>query len=83
MGSWIRLACIGAVGLVLPRLAVEGGLLEQGTVDQMVGALLKQAVERLDGVREKAGEGLRVLVECEALRGEGVLRRLELWEVIR
>ncbi|ORY81205.1 armadillo-type protein, partial [Leucosporidium creatinivorum] len=69
VGSWVRLACISSVKSVLPHLACSApALLEQEWVDQAVGALLKQAVERLDNVREKAGEVLRCLVECEELR---------------
>jgi hypothetical protein len=71
---------------VLPHLARSAPtLLEQDWVDQALGALLKQAVERLDNLREKAGEALRCLVECEELRGSAGarLRALEVFEEIR
>lgn len=86
VGSWVRLACISSLKTVLPLLARSPPqLLEQEWVDQAVGALLKQAMERLDTLREKAGEALRCLIECEELRrSEGPrLRALEVFEEIR
>lgn len=61
VGSWVRLASIGAVGACIPALG--GRLLDQKRLDQTVAALLKMGVERLDGVREAAGKTLEELVK--------------------
>lgn len=69
---------------MLPYLArFAPSLLKQEWVDQVVGALLKQAAERLDNLREKAGEALRYLVECDELRKSEGLRALDIFEAIR
>ena len=86
VGSWIRVACIEGVQLVLPHLARHSPQsLEQDVLDQAISALMKQGVERLDNVREKAGEALRSLVDCGELRSrDGAhLRGLKLFEDIR
>ena len=83
VGSWVRASTIGAFS----ALVCAGTLLSgrgQGVVDCAVGAMAKQAVERLDGVREAAGRGLMEMWERRGRIDEGgeLMRAREVWEGI-
>lgn len=89
VGSWVRASTIGAFS----ALVCAGTLLSgrgrgrqggQGVVDCAVGAMAKQAVERLDGVREAAGRGLMEMWGRGGRADEGgeLMRAREVWEGI-
>lgn len=61
VGSWIRLASVSAVRRILARLTAYS-MLDQATVDKAIAACLKQAMERLDSVREVAGLALTEII---------------------
>ncbi|KAI5480996.1 tubulin-specific chaperone D [Pseudohyphozyma bogoriensis] len=49
----------------------RGDSLGQEVLDTAISSLLKQAVEKLDGLRERAGKTLEVLASLECLRWSG------------
>lgn len=80
VGSWVRIVCM--VGFV-DLLAAHGASVPMAAVESMVGAILKQAVERIDAVREVAGAELArlgtVLPSCASLSGIEALRPIRSW----
>ena len=69
VGSWVRIACVrglaGSAALLLahaPRLGAPfAAYLPAPRFHAAVAGILKQGVERLDNVRQAAGEQLRAL----------------------
>jgi hypothetical protein len=70
VGSWIRIACIrGLTSFIEILFSHADGIpdfeayLPPGLYHEAIGGILKQGVERLDGVRQEAGEHfLRLLL---------------------
>ena len=63
VGSWIRIACIQGLTSFSQVLFSQAGditnfeeYLPSALYHEAVGGILKQGVERLDGVRQEAGE---------------------------
>ncbi|KDQ11508.1 hypothetical protein BOTBODRAFT_457108 [Botryobasidium botryosum FD-172 SS1] len=70
VGSWIRLACIEGVGSVSQCFLENSGTLQPfedwlplNSYHEAIGRILKQGVERLDNVRQKAGEQIMTIVQ--------------------
>lgn len=74
VGSWVRLVSIAAVECTFAALArgssrlAQLSLFDQDQLDVAVSSLLKQAVERLDKLREAAGQALERMFGLEAAR---------------
>ncbi|SCV68104.1 BQ2448_225 [Microbotryum intermedium] len=62
VGSWVRLSAIHATSLCLSSRSTSTTM-DQKMFDQLVASLLKQAVGRLDNVRQAAGEVLLDIAE--------------------
>ncbi|KAF8513769.1 TBCD protein [Gautieria morchelliformis] len=72
VGSWIRMACIQGLCVIIellfdigPSLGPSGSLgvwLPPSTYQEVLGGILKQGVERLDNVRRQAGESFMKLL---------------------
>jgi hypothetical protein len=69
VGSWIRIACLRGLtelcGILIPNASTLSGFEEyfpSSKYHDIVGGILKQGVERLDNVRQDAGECFRTLV---------------------
>ncbi|GAA5998840.1 Cin1p [Rhodotorula paludigena] len=88
VGSWVRSATVIAWATLLPMLLPPGAgeLAKQKLVDGVVASIIKQAIEKLDGVREAAGSALMKLWEWQSTRDcEGevvVLRKSDVWREI-
>ncbi|GJN94382.1 hypothetical protein Rhopal_007462-T1 [Rhodotorula paludigena] len=88
VGSWVRSATVVAWATLLPTLLPPGAgeLAKQKLVDGVVASMIKQAIEKLDGVREAAGNALMKLWEWQSTRdcdGEVVvLRNSDVWREI-
>ncbi|KIJ62569.1 hypothetical protein HYDPIDRAFT_157330 [Hydnomerulius pinastri MD-312] len=97
VGSWIRIACIQGLASIIERLFdISGGLSDLSSFlpphryHTVVGRILRQAVERLDNVRQISGECfLRILkhqlpavegAEEWRVKGEELMRELFLSE---
>ncbi|GAA5989158.1 hypothetical protein JCM11641_002542 [Rhodosporidiobolus odoratus] len=89
VGSWVRVVTLNSWARLLPALldASSGcpAALSQEVVDKVVAGMAKQAVERLDNVREVAGRALVQLREVDRERPKGkrdviLLRHKEVWE---
>ncbi|KAF8327012.1 ARM repeat-containing protein [Cantharellus anzutake] len=69
VGSWIRIACVRAIGASISRLFVEKQLatledwLPQPTYHLAISGTLKQGAERLDNVRQEAGIQIRSVLQ--------------------
>ncbi|KZT60321.1 ARM repeat-containing protein [Calocera cornea HHB12733] len=73
VGSWIRLEALKALGTVLARifqtcteLRVPLHWLASDQIHQLLAVLLKQGVERLDTVRDKAGLQLAAILSAHS-----------------
>ena len=69
IGSWVRMSCVSALvsisGVLLSALTSPeqlGEYLRPETFHVAIGGMLKQGVERLDNVRQLAGEELAKLL---------------------
>ncbi|GAA6008247.1 hypothetical protein JCM10207_000052 [Rhodosporidiobolus poonsookiae] len=88
VGSWVRIVTLQAWAALLPALLSTSVArpLEQDRLDRVVAAMAKQAVERLDNVREVAGTALvGIWAFARKQKEEGglvVLRKSEVWESI-
>ncbi|GAA5944447.1 hypothetical protein JCM10213_002657 [Rhodosporidiobolus nylandii] len=79
VGSWVRMSTLRAWSTLLPALSSAS----QQLVDAVVASMMKQAVERLDNVREVAGKALMQLWQAEReVEGLKLLREREVWEGI-
>ncbi|EMD39955.1 hypothetical protein CERSUDRAFT_45983 [Gelatoporia subvermispora B] len=93
VGSWVRMACIKGLTSVVQTLAAHAAVLptfEQylppAKCHSAIGGILKQGVERLDNVRQQAGECFTALLssplpsvphaEHWRIRGERLMREL-------
>ena len=93
VGSWIRIACVKGLASFVELLLSHAReiislevYLPPAKFHNAVGGILKQAVERLDNVRQQAGEQLLRLLALPApsvpragewsIRGEGLMREL-------
>ncbi|KAI6114406.1 TBCD protein [Pisolithus sp. B1] len=93
VGSWIRIACIQGLTSIIETLFVVSknlpnfaSILPAHRYHHIVGRVLRQGVERLDNVRQIAGESFtRILrlslpsvedAECWRVRGEDLAREL-------
>lgn len=91
VGSWVRLAALAALRQyvvqaisALPPSQPVLELLPQARLDEVVGGMAKQAVEKLDNVREVAGRCLlEVVGAVEASRGRWEVRGGGVWEGLR
>jgi tubulin-specific chaperone D len=70
VGSWIRIACIGGLAAVSETLLVHRSMhsmlddvLPPNVYHTAIGGILKQGLERLDNVRQTAGEQLLRLLK--------------------
>ena len=69
VGSWIRLACLRGCAELVRSILAEPQPGTWLTVDEyrdVLGKMLKLAVERIDGVRRGAGEALEKIVLLDA-----------------
>ncbi|GAA6037600.1 hypothetical protein JCM8097_006134 [Rhodosporidiobolus ruineniae] len=83
VGSWVRISTLTAWSTLLSTLPADK--LGQDLVDRVVARMLKQAVERLDNVREVAGAALMRVWEAAGREEEGgrvLLRNAEVWDGI-
>ncbi|KAI6166541.1 TBCD protein [Pisolithus thermaeus] len=93
VGSWIRIACIQGLTSIIETLFVASknlsnfaSILPAHRYHHIMGRVLRQGVERLDNVRQIAGESFtRILrlslpsvedAECWRVRGEDLAREL-------
>lgn len=93
VGSWVRLAALAALRQYVVQVASLPAdadlvleLLPQARLDDVIGGMAKQAVEKLDNVREAAGRGLMEIVEVVGGSGRGgrwEVRGGEVWEGFR
>ena len=93
IGSWVRLAALAALRQYVvqavtawPGVAPPGQepLLTQVQLDGVIGGMAKQAVEKLDNVREVAGTCLgEVLGAVERSEGGWEVRGREVWDGLR
>ncbi|GAA5864093.1 hypothetical protein JCM8547_005133 [Rhodosporidiobolus lusitaniae] len=82
VGSWVRISTLKAWASVLPALLAAPSTSSACTehlVDKVVSCMLKQAVERLDNVREVAG---KALMKVWGELGGKVVKRAEVWEAV-
>ncbi|GAA5901804.1 hypothetical protein JCM6882_008678 [Rhodosporidiobolus microsporus] len=89
VGSWVRIATLNSWSCLLPALFVSSSPASgdvappsppsEELADKVVACMAKQAVERLDNVREVAG---KALMRVWGGPGEKVLRKGEVWEAI-
>ena len=63
VGSWVRIACVKGLASFAEILMLNAALLPDFKLDlpaekyhELLGGILKQGVERLDNVRQQAGE---------------------------
>ena len=73
VGSWIRIACIEGLASFLDTLITRAhdipnfeGYLPPEYFHAAIGGILKQGVERLDGVRQEAGNRFQLLLQLSA-----------------
>lgn len=73
VGSWIRIVCLRGLTafceILLPHASTLLGFVEYFPAAKyhgVVGGVLKQGVERLDNVRQDAGECLHILLQLAA-----------------
>lgn len=78
VGSWVRIPSMELLNDVLPRMskldAQSGGqhYLEMASTSNLIAALLKQSVERIDKVRSIAGRVLcELILKAEHLQYPG------------
>lgn len=86
VGSWVRVVTLTAWSTLLPALlsptpsaSSTSAPLDQLLIDGVISSMAKQAVERLDNVREVAGQALVAVWEGA---GEKAMRMPEVWEGI-
>ncbi|GAA5821078.1 hypothetical protein JCM11251_001952 [Rhodosporidiobolus azoricus] len=86
VGSWVRIATLNSWSALLSTLVRTTTAIKHDQVDQVVANMAKQAVERLDNVREVAGRALlRAWAEAGEKEGDTarlVWRKKEVWEGI-
>lgn len=70
VGSWVRIACLRGLGSLIQILVTGNHLraleawLPEDRYHRAIGGILKQAVERLDVVRQEAGKQLILLLRA-------------------
>lgn len=66
VGSWVRMACLTGLGELLDAFDhVQSDLhsrIPQSLFDRIVAGIIKQMVERIDGMRAEAGKQLLVII---------------------
>ena len=70
VGSWIRITCVKGLAAITETLITNASnipdfaqYLPASTYHELVGGILKQGVERLDNVRQQAGEQILRLLQ--------------------
>jgi hypothetical protein len=95
VGSWIRIACIQGLRSFAESLFGHASsipdfeeYLPPDLYHEAIGAILKQGVERLDGVRQKAGENFICLLlisppaQLWRIQDEGLIKSTFLTSVV-
>lgn len=90
VGSWVRLSCIRGLCSIIQDLILRSQAapfpefseyLPEATYHRSVAEILKQGVERLDNVRQQAGEAFVALVSSDTPAVEGEEEwRIKDWE---
>ncbi|KAI0086506.1 ARM repeat-containing protein [Irpex rosettiformis] len=89
VGSWIRIACVKGIADYSTAIISNASTISQGEeylplvkFHEGIAGILKQGVERLDNVRQQAGEQLLRLLPLSShatawqIHGEGLMREL-------
>ena len=86
VGSWIRVACVKGLASMTETLLTHASAipnfaqyLPPSTYHELVGGILKQGVERLDNVRQQAGEQIVRLLKLPLPQVSGA----DAWQIHR
>lgn len=82
VGSWVRMACLSGLGELVEmfeRLEMASTALPQHLYDEVIAGIMKQMVERIDGIRAEAGKQLLAIIYRRRSDGNPTVERPDLF----
>lgn len=82
VGSWVRMACLSGLGELVEmfdRFEIASMALPQHLYDEVIAGVMKQMVERIDGIRAEAGKQLLAIIYRRRSDGNPTVQRPDLF----